>query len=236
MQNSLKHVAIIMDGNGRWAKKRGLPRLSGHEAGARATRRIVELVKERGIKFLTIYAFSSENWQRPMDEVEGLWQLLDRFIDEEIGRLRETGVNFNVIGDMSRLSKKLTAKIDKTIELTRENDAVHLTIALSYGGRDEILRAVGKIVKDGKAPEDEEAFRSYLDTGSIPDPDLLIRTGGEWRISNFLLWQIAYTEIYFTDTLWPDFDGKALDDAIAWFATRERRYGMTSEQVEGKRC
>lgn len=234
MQNSLKHVAIIMDGNGRWAQKRGLPRLSGHEAGARATRKIVELAKERGIKYLSIYAFSSENWQRPIEEVEGLWQLLDRFIDEEVGRLRETGVNFNVIGDVSRLSGRLQTKIRNTIDLTKENSDVFLTIALSYGGRDEILRAVRAIVKDGAAPEDEEAFKRYLDTSEIPDPDLLIRTGGEWRISNFMLWQIAYTEIYFTDILWPDFDGAALDNAIAWFTSRQRRYGMTSEQIEEK--
>jgi len=234
MQNSLKHVAIIMDGNGRWAQKRGLPRLSGHEAGARATRKIVELAKERGIKYLSIYAFSCENWQRPIEEVEGLWQLLDRFIDEEVGRLRETGVNFNVIGDVSRLSGRLQTKIRNTIDLTKENSDVFLTIALSYGGRDEILRAVRAIVKDGVAPEDEEAFKRYLDTSEIPDPDLLIRTGGEWRISNFMLWQIAYTEIYFTDILWPDFDGAALDNAIAWFTSRQRRYGMTSEQIEEK--
>ena len=234
MHNSLQHVAIIMDGNGRWAKKRGLPRLSGHEAGARATRKIVELAKERGIKYLTIYAFSSENWHRPIEEVEGLWQLLDRFIDEEVGRLKETGVNFNVIGDISKLSERLQAKIRNTIELTKENTAVYLTIALSYGGRDEILRAVEKIVKDGVAPKDEEGFKRYLDTKEIPDPDLLIRTGGEWRISNFMLWQIAYTEIYFTDILWPDFDGNALDNAIAWFISRQRRFGKTSEQVEGK--
>ena len=234
MHNSLQHVAIIMDGNGRWAKKRGLPRLSGHEAGARATRKIVELAKERGIKYLTIYAFSSENWHRPIEEVEGLWQLLDRFIDEEVGRLKETGVNFNVIGDISKLSERLQAKIRNTIELTKENTAVYLTIALSYGGRDEILRAVEKIVKDCVAPKDEEGFKRYLDTKEIPDPDLLIRTGGEWRISNFMLWQIAYTEIYFTDILWPDFDGNALDKAIAWFTSRQRRFGKTSEQVEGK--
>jgi undecaprenyl diphosphate synthase len=234
MQNSLKHVAIIMDGNGRWAQKRGLPRLSGHEAGARATRKIVELAKERGIKYLSIYAFSSENWHRPVEEVEGLWQLLDRFIDEEVERLKETGVNFNVIGDLSKLSERLQAKIRNTINLTKENSAVFLTIALSYGGRDEILRAVRAIVKDGAAPEDEDSFKRYLDTSEIPDPDLLIRTGGEWRISNFMLWQIAYTEIYFTDILWPDFDGAALDNAIAWFTSRQRRYGMTGEQIEGK--
>ena len=232
MQNSLKHVAIIMDGNGRWAQKRGLPRLSGHEAGARATRKIVELVKDRRIKYLTIYAFSSENWRRPVEEVEGLWKLLDRFIDEEVGRLKETGVNFNVIGDISKLSDRLQAKIRHTIELTKTNAAIFLNIALNYGGRDEIVRAVNAAIKERSGPIDEDGFRKYLDTSGIPDPDLLIRTGGEWRISNFLLWQMAYTEIYFTDILWPDFDGKALDDAIGWFATRQRRYGMTSEQVK----
>jgi undecaprenyl diphosphate synthase len=234
MQNSLTHVAIIMDGNGRWARKRGLPRLSGHEAGARATRKIVELAKQRSIKYLTIYAFSSENWKRPIDEVEGLWRLLDRFIDEEVGRLKETGVRFNVIGDISKLSVRLQDKIRNTIELTKDNSAVYLTIALNYGGRDEIIRAVNAIVKSGKAEIDEEAFSTYLDTASIPDPDLLIRTGGESRISNFLLWQIAYTEIYFTQTLWPDFGETELDDAIKWFSGRQRRFGMTGEQVEGK--
>lgn len=234
MQNSLEHVAIIMDGNGRWAKQRGLPRLSGHEAGARATRKIVELVRDRGIKYLTIYAFSSENWRRPIDEVEGLWNLLDRFIDEEVGRLKETGVNFNVIGDISRLSDRLQAKIKHTIELTKDNSLVYLNIALNYGGRDEIIRAVNAIVKSGNHNVDEEGFKKYLDTSAIPDPDLLIRTGGEMRISNFMLWQIAYTEIYFTDILWPDFNEAALDDAIKWFATRQRRYGMTGDQVEGK--
>jgi undecaprenyl diphosphate synthase len=236
MQNSLQHVAIIMDGNGRWAKKRGLPRLSGHEAGARATRKIVELVKDRGIKYLTVYAFSSENWRRPMEEVEGLWKLLDRFIDEEVGRLKETGVNFNVIGDITRLSERLQEKIRNTIKITKDNSSVYLNIALNYGGRDEIIRAANAIAMSGHAPIDEERFRTFLDTSGIPDPDLLIRTGGEHRISNFLLWQIAYAEIYFTDILWPDFDAVALDDAISWFATRQRRYGMTGEQVEENPC
>ena len=145
MQNSLQHVAIIMDGNGIWAKKRGLPRLSGHEAGARATRKIVELVKDRGIKYLTVYAFSSENWRRPMEEVEGLWKLLDRFIDEEVGRLKETGVNFNVIGDITRLSERLQEKIRNTIKITKDNSSVYLNIALNYGGRDEIIRAANAI-------------------------------------------------------------------------------------------
>lgn len=231
MHNKIAHIAIIMDGNGRWAQKRGMPRIAGHEAGSRVTRRIVELVKARGIPYLTLYAFSSENWRRPQEEVEGLFNLLERFIDEEVNAMKEKGVRLHIIGDITKLSPRLQKKIRQTMDITQDNDAIHLTIALNYGGRDEIMRALAAWSENGAPRLDEDGFKNYLDTASMPDPDLLIRTGGEKRISNFLLWQIAYTEIYFSDILWPDFDEQALDDAIAWFSLRQRRFGMTGEQA-----
>jgi len=236
MKTGIEHIAIIMDGNGRWAKKRGLPRLKGHDMGARAARNTVDAVKDRGIPYLTLYAFSSENWNRPDEEIKGLFRLLEGFIDNELSRLKDSGVCIHVIGDITRFPSLLQDKINMTINETSHNDGIHLSIALNYGGRDEILRAIRRITNKSLDPEtiDEDLFHAHLDTHFMPDPDLLIRTGGEWRISNFLLWQIAYTEIYFTDILWPDFDEKALDDAIAWFSTRQRRFGMTGEQVEGK--
>ena len=236
MQNKINHLAIIMDGNGRWAQKRSLPRLKGHDMGARAAKRIVEAAKARSIKYLTLYAFSSENWSRPKEEIEGLFRLLERFIEEEVLRLKTSGVCIHIIGDMSRFSESLQDKIRMTLEETRDNTDLHLAIALNYGGRDEIIRTVKKLLNLGISPEEinERIFSDQLDTAFMPDPDLLIRTGGEWRVSNFLLWQLAYTEIYFTDTLWPDFDEKALDEAIHWFDTRQRRFGMTGEQVEAQ--
>jgi undecaprenyl diphosphate synthase len=236
MQNTIDHIAIIMDGNGRWALSRELPRIKGHEMGSRTARKIVEAVKARGIGFLTLYAFSSENWSRPRDEIEGLFRLLERFIDEEVDRLKNSGVCIHIIGDISRFSQNLQDKISFTVEETKENTELHLAIAMNYGGRDEIIRAVHKIISRGIQPQglDEKTFSKQLDTAFMPDPDLMIRTGGEWRISNFLLWQMAYTEIYFTDILWPDFDEKALDKAIKWFFSRQRRFGMTGEQIEGR--
>lgn len=236
MQNTIDHIAIIMDGNGRWARSRELPRIKGHEMGSRTARKIVEAVKARGIGFLTLYAFSSENWSRPRDEIEGLFRLLERFIDEEVDRLKNSGVCIHIIGDISRFSQNLQDKISFTVEETKENTELHLAIAMNYGGRDEIIRAVHKIISRGIQPQglDEKTFSKQLDTAFMPDPDLMIRTGGEWRISNFLLWQMAYTEIYFTDILWPDFDEKALDKAIKWFSSRQRRFGMTGEQIEGR--
>jgi undecaprenyl diphosphate synthase len=236
MNNRIDHLAIIMDGNGRWAKNRGLSRLKGHEAGTRAARAIVEAAKDRGITYLTLYAFSSENWKRPQDEVEGLFSILEGFIDREVDRLMEGGVCLHTIGDISKLPERLRQKIVQTIEKTRANTGIHLAVALNYGGRDEIVRACRKIAMEKTPPEliTEESLPGFLDTSFMPDPDLLVRTGGEWRISNFLLWQLAYTEIFFTDTLWPDFDGEALDHAIAWYGSRQRRFGMTPEQVEGK--
>lgn len=235
MVNKIDHLAIIMDGNGRWAKGRGLPRLKGHEAGAQAARQIVEAAKKRKIGYLTLYAFSSENWKRPRDEVEGLFGLLEGFIDREVDRLVESGVCLHTIGDLSKFPPKLSRKVAETVEKTGGNSELHLNVALNYGGRDEIIRAVRRITQAGTAPEslDEAAFSRCLDTSFMPDPDLLIRTGGERRISNFLLWQLAYTEIYFSDILWPDFDEKALDTAISWYKTRQRRFGMTPEQIEG---
>ncbi|MCE5275691.1 MAG: di-trans,poly-cis-decaprenylcistransferase [Deltaproteobacteria bacterium] len=234
MQNRIEHIAIIMDGNGRWAQKRGLPRLKGHEKGARAALKIVETAKARGISHLTLFAFSSENWNRPREEIDGLFRLLERFIDEEVNRLRDSGVRIHIIGDLSRFSKPLQDKISFTVTTTEANTDLHLAIAMNYGGRDEIVRAVRSLVSSGEKPEgiDEKTFSARLDTAFMPDPDLMIRTGGEWRVSNFLLWQLAYTEIYFTDTLWPDFDERALDDAITWFRARQRRFGKTPEQVE----
>ncbi len=236
MQNTIDHIAIIMDGNGRWARSRELPRIKGHEMGSRTARKIVEAVKARGIGFLTLYAFSSENWSRPRDEIEGLFRLLERFIDEEVDRLKNSGVCIHIIGDISRFSQNLQDKISFTVEETKENTELHLAIAMNYGGRDEIIRAVHKIISRGIQPQglDEKTFSKQLDTAFMPDPDLMIRTGGEWRISNFLLWQMAYTEIYFTDILWPDFDERALDKAIKWFFSRQRRFGMTGEQIEGR--
>jgi undecaprenyl diphosphate synthase len=236
MENRIDHLAIIMDGNGRWAKNRGLSRLKGHEAGTRAARSIVEAAKHRGITYLTLYAFSSENWRRPKEEVEGLFTLLEGFIDREFERLLAEGVCLHTIGDLTKLPEKLQQKINDTKEKTRHNTGIHLSVALNYGGRDEIVRAVRKIIQGDASPGSitEESFARSLDTAFMPDPDLLVRTGGEWRTSNFLVWQLAYTEIYFTDILWPDFDDKALDDAIAWFGKRQRRFGMTPEQVEGK--
>lgn len=235
MQNRIKHLAIIMDGNGRWAQSRGMTRLKGHEMGAHAARNIVEAVKLRGIGYLTLYAFSSENWNRPREEVEGLFKLLEGFIDREVYKLKESGVRLHIIGDISRFPASLQEKIMLTLHETRDNHDISLCVALNYGGRDEIIRAVQKIMRSGITADDvdDKVISDHLDTAFIPDPDLLIRTGGEWRISNFLLWQLAYTEIYFTDTLWPDFNEEALDAAIAWYSTRERRFGMTSEQIRG---
>lgn len=236
MENRIVHLAIIMDGNGRWAQGRGLSRLKGHEAGTRAARNIVEAAKNRGISYLTLYAFSSENWKRPTEEVQGLFAILEGFIDREVGKLMENGVCLHTIGDLSKLPVMLQRKINETKEKTRGNGGIHLAVALNYGGRDELVRTVRKIVAAKAAPESitEESLPGFLDTSFMPDPDLLVRTGGEWRISNFLLWQLAYTEIFFTDTLWPDFDEKALDGAIAWFRSRQRRFGMTPEQIQGK--
>ena len=238
-ENELKipnHVAIIMDGNGRWAKRRGLPRSAGHSRGASVFRTIVRHCGNIGIKYLTLYAFSTENWKRPKAEIDALLRLFREYIDEIARDYQKYDMRIRFIGDISAFAPDLMEKIRLVEERTASMSGINVNVALNYGGRDEILRGVRRFLESGAslAGLSEESFSSCLDTSHMPDPDLLIRTGGEWRISNFLLWQLAYAEIYFTDILWPDFDEKALDDAISWFATRQRRFGMTPEQIEGK--
>lgn len=232
------HVAIIMDGNGRWANGRLLPRLEGHRQGAKSVRKAVEFCRRRGIPYLTLYAFSTENWQRPSSEVSGLMRLLGQFIDSELAEIHANDIRLRTIGDLRRLPPNLLKKIEAAKELTSGNRSMLLTIALSYGGRQEILSAAMKMAQDLKTGAineidvTEELFSELLDTRGMPDPDLLIRTGGEVRISNFLLWQSAYTELYFTPALWPDFDETAFELALEAYHSRQRRYGMTSEQRE----
>ncbi|MEW6349521.1 MAG: isoprenyl transferase [Thermodesulfobacteriota bacterium] len=234
-----RHVAIIMDGNGRWATRRRLPRLEGHRRGAKAVRRAVEFCRSHGIEVLTLYAFSSENWQRPAKEVSGLMRLLSSYVDSEAEELLGNDIRFRTIGRVERLPAALLAKVESLKERTRSNSSMVLNLALSYGGREELLAAavqMAKLLRDGTVTEDEldeTRFSSFLDTAGLPDPDLLIRTGGELRVSNFLLWQMAYTEFYFTPLLWPDFDEHAFMEAVEAYRSRQRRFGMTSEQIEG---
>ncbi|GAB5436968.1 isoprenyl transferase [Falsiruegeria mediterranea] len=226
-----RHVAIIMDGNGRWAQARGRPRLFGHHAGAKRVREVVEACPDYGVKYLTIFAFSTENWKRTQVEVAGLMSLFRRYISKEARALDEEGVRVRFIGDRVRLDPKLIKLMDNLEELTKTNEKVHLTIALNYGGRDEVARATKRLaqdVADGKLrPEDvdEETLPKYLDTQVLPDPDLVIRTSGEARISNFLLWQSAYSEYEFIDTLWPDFTAEELGRLCQGFGNRDRRFG-----------
>jgi len=228
------HVAIIMDGNGRWAQARGRPRLFGHHAGAKRVREVVEACPELGIRYLTIFAFSTENWKRTQVEVAGLMSLFRRYIARETRALNERGVRVRFIGDRVRLDDKLIALMDQLEELTSENDQVHLTIALNYGGRDEVARATRRLAQDVAAghldPDkvDVETLPRYLDTRVLPDPDLVIRTSGEARISNFLLWQSAYAEYEFIDTLWPDFTAEELARLCAGFGGRDRRFGAVT--------
>lgn len=226
-----RHVAIIMDGNGRWAQARGRPRLFGHHAGARRVREVVEACPHLGIKYLTVFAFSTENWKRTQVEVAGLMSLFRRYIIKETRTLADNGIRVRFIGDRVRLDSKLTELMDSLEEETKDNDLVHLTVALNYGGRDEVARATKRLardVADGRLkPEDvdEETLPKYLDTRVLPDPDLVIRTSGEARISNFLLWQSAYSEYEFIDTLWPDFTAAELERLCRNYGARERRYG-----------
>ncbi|WP_421704215.1 polyprenyl diphosphate synthase [Aliiroseovarius sp.] len=226
-----RHVAIIMDGNGRWAQAQGKPRLFGHHAGAKRVREIVEACPDLGVKYLTIFAFSTENWKRTQTEVAGLMSLFRRYITKEARALRDEGVRVRFIGDRVRLDKKLVKLMDELEALTEENDRVHLTIALNYGGRDEVARATKRLAQDvalGRLDPDsvdEETLPKYLDTCVLPDPDLVIRTSGEARISNFLLWQSAYAEYEFIDTLWPDFTESVFAEIVDGFAGRERRFG-----------
>lgn len=233
-ENSPDHVAIIMDGNGRWAQSRGRPRLFGHHAGARRVKEIVRSCKDQDIKYLTIYAFSTENWKRTQSEVAGLMSLFRQYIKREAKALQQEGVRVRFIGDRLKLDKKLQVLMDELEQLTCENTVVNLTIAINYGGRDEVARATQRMaqdVADGKldpATVDEDTLPKYLDTHVLPDPDLVIRTSGEARISNFLLWQSAYSEYEFIDTLWPDFSEEEFRKVIARFGARNRRFGAVA--------
>ena len=231
------HIAIIMDGNGRWAKARGLPRLAGHRAGTENLRRILNACVEFNVKILTIWAFSTENWRRPQEEVRGLMDILEQVIDRELNELHKNGVRLRHIGRLEGIAPHLQTKVRHAIELTRDNDRLTLNVAFNYGGKAEILDAVKRIVGDGIRPEevDENLFARYLYTAGLPDPDMIIRTGNESRISNFMLWQGAYSEYYFTPVLWPDFGKEELRKALDDYARRERRFGMTTEQVAGAR-
>ena len=226
-----RHIAIIMDGNGRWAQSRGRPRLFGHHAGAKRVREIVESCPDLGVKYLTIFAFSTENWKRTQVEVAGLMGLFRRYIAKEARALKDEGVRVRFIGDRVRLDDKLVGLMDELELLTSDNDKVHLTIAFNYGGRDEVSRATKRLAQDVAAgrldPEkvDEETLPKYLDTYVLPDPDLVIRTSGEARISNFLLWQSAYAEYEFIDTLWPDFSPEIFAGLVQNYGRRERRFG-----------
>lgn len=230
MNNIPRHIAIILDGNGRWAKKRGLPRTAGHAAGSEQFRKIATYCKDIGVDYLTVYAFSTENWSRPEDEVKKIMQLLDRYLKEAIDTMERDHIKMKILGDVSGLSESLQKEIEQTNEISSRYEGFQANICLNYGGRDEIVKAARRYAKDvaeGKAPEDidEAGFANYLYSAGIPDPDLLIRPGGEQRISNFLLWQCAYSEFYFTDVLWPDFTPAELDKAIEVFNSRDRRFG-----------
>lgn len=231
-----KHIAIIMDGNGRWAKQRFQPRVMGHRAGTRATKRIVEACGELGVSYLTLYVFSSENWARPLLEVDALMNLLVEMIRQEIDDLMRNNVKLLAMGNLSRLPEKTRRELEWGIERTAGNTGLTLIIAVSYGGREEIVdaaRQVARLAKEGELDPEaltEKDFRKYLYLPDVPDPELLIRTGGDVRISNYLLWQIAYTEIFVTQTLWPDFDKPALEEAIASFQRRQRRFGKVVEE------
>jgi len=226
------HIGIIMDGNGRWATERGLPRIAGHHAGVENVRRILKQSAEYGIKALTIYAFSTENWQRPLDEVNGLMRLLGLTIQRELNDLHKNGVRILHSGQLEGINHHLQTQIRRAIDVTQHNDRVVLNVAFNYGGRAEILDAVRHALAAGVNPNEltEEIFSQYMYTSGLPDPDLIIRTGGEWRLSNFLIWQAAYAEYYTTPTYWPDFDETELDKALAEYARRERRFGRVLEK------
>ena len=233
-ENLPKHIAITMDGNGRWAKDKGKLRIFGHQHGVKAVRETVEAAAEIGIKFLTLYAFSTENWKRSEREVNALMTLLISTISKETKTLMKNDICLNAIGNLSQLPKKCEQELEQAIEKTKNNKRMTLILALSYSGRWEIVNAVNKIMKEKNLRKEltEEAFQQYLNTKGVPDPELLIRTSGEHRISNFLLWQIAYAELYFTDTLWPDFRKEDLISAIIDYQKRERRFGKTIQQIK----
>jgi undecaprenyl diphosphate synthase len=232
-----QHVAIIMDGNGRWAEERGLPRLEGHKQGAVTVREITTACRERGVKFLTLYSFSTENWSRPPDEVEGLMELLRVYLRDELPTLKKNGVRLATIGDVARLPLVVRTGLEITKQATAHETGMQLTLALSYGARDELVAAARALARDVRAGKidvdaiDAAAVSSRLQTAGMPDPDLVIRTSGEQRISNFLLWQAAYAEFIFTDVAWPDFGRAQLDEAFAVYGGRQRRFGRTGAQV-----
>ena len=232
-----RHVAIIMDGNGRWAKQRLLPRVAGHRKGVEAVRATVRTAIERGVEYLTLFAFSSENWRRPADEVSILMDLFLRALEQEVAKLHENNIRFKTIGELGRFPARIRELIAAAEALTARNTRLTLTVAANYGGRRDIAQAAQRYFADHPEAADgppmaPEALDPYLAMSYAPEPDLFIRTGGEQRISNFLLWQLAYTEFYFTDLLWPDFDAAAFDAAITSYRNRERRFGRTSEQVQ----
>jgi len=236
LKNIPRHIAIIMDGNGRWAKQRGLPRAAGHREGAESLREAIKACREFGIKHLTVYAFSTENWTRPKEEVGILMDLFMRSLNEEVKELHKNGMRIRFLGRLQNFPKELEAKMVWAMELTKENQLGNLNVMVSYGGRAEIVDAIGQMIKEGKKAEElsEEMVSKYLYTREIPDPDLLIRTASEMRVSNFLLWQIAYTEFYVTGALWPDFRRQQLIDAIEAYQKRVRKFGKTEEQVMDK--
>jgi undecaprenyl diphosphate synthase len=226
------HVAIIMDGNGRWAKQRGLPRLAGHQAGTENLRRTIRACVELGIRYLSIYAFSTENWGRPKEEVEGLLRILESVIEKELNELHKEGVQLRHIGRLEKLPEALRKKVENAIDLTKDNSTLTVVVAFNYGGRDEIVFAVEKLIKEGTKVEDinETLISQHLFTAGIPDPDLIIRTSGEMRLSNFLIWQAAYSEYYVTPAFWPDFDKVELQKAIDAYCQRSRRFGCLDEK------
>ena len=233
-QNQIpNHIAIIMDGNGRWAHKKTLPRIAGHKQGVKSVRNITEICGELGVKYLTLYTFSEENWHRPQMEVSALMKLLVSSLKKEVRHLNDNNVCFTVIGDVTKMDDSVQEELNEAIDLTKNNSGLNLNLALSYGGRQEIITAFKRLYSEINGPDEitEKRFESQLYTSNIPDPDLLIRTGGEMRVSNFLLWQIAYTELHISDTFWPEFGRDDLFIAINDYQKRERRFGKISEQI-----
>lgn len=236
MEKVPQHIAIIMDGNGRWAKKRGLPRNVGHSQGSRTVRKVCEEAWKLGVKYLTVYAFSTENWSRPQEEIDALMKILRTYLKDAIKQCADNNMRVRIIGDISVLPEDMITSIKHLEEVSSVNTGLQFQIALNYGGRDEVLRAVKraatKLAAEGKSVEEMtvEDIGGALDTAQIPDPDLIIRTSGEQRLSNFLMWQSVYAELYFTDTLWPDFDKKALEEAILYYGSRNRRFGGLEEK------
>ncbi len=231
-----RHIAVIMDGNGRWAKQRFMPRVAGHQRGVEALREMVKACRDLGVEYLTVFAFSSENWRRPADEVSFLMSLFLKMLEREVDKMHQNNIRLKIIGDRSRFDEQLNRTMQEAELLTANNSALTLTVAANYGGRWDVMQAMHAMLEAHPQLAQtfgEENLQPYLSMSDAPEPDLFIRTGGEQRISNFMLWQLAYTELYFTDTLWPAFDRNALDQAIASYQQRERRFGRTSEQVQG---